>query len=148
MYQQVNTTHVFHCEDDWCFDSVIDFEPLFNVLNQNAWISGICMRKENDFTLSAKEQNSVKYETLNGLDFFRLDGLHAQWHGYTFNPHLASIELWKKYYPFHRFKKERHISRTMRKDGLVMLYQCNGGSSHLGDNASVSSPARKKYWFF
>lgn len=140
MYAQVKTPWVFHCEDDWLFTQSLDFSKFEQVLTQQAWMTGICFRSLSDFVLTPSDAVKVLHQTYDDLAFYRLDPLHDQWHGYTFNPHFASIHLWRNFGPFASFKKERHISRTVRKSGLVMPYLTQGGCSHLGDNLSVSRP--------
>lgn len=144
LYSQVQTPWVMHCEDDWSFTQDLDFGSLASTLTQQAWMSGICFRSLSDFEISTPDQAKILHQTHNGLAFYRLDPLHSQWHGYTFNPHFASVDLWKRFGPFTNFKKERHISRRVRQAGLVMPYLVNGGCAHLGDEQSVSYPKRKE----
>jgi hypothetical protein len=67
-----------------------------------------------------------------------LDSIHPQWHGYTFNPHVASLETWRTLGGFSQFQKERHISRYLRKHGKFTAYMEPGSCMHIGDNQSVS----------
>ncbi|MEY4505911.1 MAG: hypothetical protein RL297_489 [Pseudomonadota bacterium] len=147
MYQRVKTDWIFHTEDDWSFEKPLDFELLIEVLNAESWMSGICMRQLSDFILTAKDEQKVLYEKYKGLDFYRLDPIHTQWHGYSFNPHLTHKNLWRMVGPFSRFKKERHISRFIRQKGLIMPYWVDGGCSHLGADCSVSYPVQIKKSF-
>lgn len=140
LYSQVQTPWVMHCEDDWSFTQNLDFGSLASTLTQQPWMSGVCFRSQSDFEISPDDQTKILYETHDGLAFYRLDPLHSQWHGYTFNPHFASVDLWKRFGSFKSFKKERHISRRVRQAGLVMPYLVNGGCVHLGDDQSVSYP--------
>jgi hypothetical protein len=140
MYKCISTPWVFHCEDDWLFQKPLDLDRLVGILKANSWMSGICMRQRADFELSLQDAKKVIFEHHDGLDFYRLDPVHDQWHGYTFNPHLASVDLWRAIGPFSGFRKERHISRHIRKQGRAMPYLVNGGCSHLGADDSVSYP--------
>lgn len=144
MYKYVTTPWVFHCEDDWLFQKPLDLDRLVGVLQSHQWMSGICFRQLTDFQLSPQDADKVVFEKYGGLGFYRLDSVHKQWHGYTFNPHLASVDLWRSTGPFSCFKKERHISRQIRKQGFVMPYLIDGGCSHLGAENSVSHPVREQ----
>ena len=147
MYQRVKTDWIFHTEDDWQFSQPIDLDRLSQTISMNPWISGICLRSEADFGLCEADQRRVVYEQHNELPFYRLDTMHEQWHGYTFNPHLAPIGIWKRFGPFSSFKKERHISRVIRKSGLVMPYWVDGGCQHIGwDNSVSHSPPTSSFW--
>lgn len=144
LYSQVQTPWVMHCEDDWSFTQNLDFESLASTLTQQPSMSGVCFRSQSDFEILPDDQTKILYETHDGWAFYRLDPLHSQWHGYTFNPHFASVNLWKRFGPFKSFKKERHISRRVRQAGLVMPYLVNGGCVHLGDEQSVSYPKNQE----
>lgn len=144
LYSQVQTPWVMHCEDDWSFTQNLDFGSLAGTLTQQPSMSGVCFRSQSDFEISPDDQTKILHETHDGWAFYRLDPLHSQWHGYTFNPHFASVNLWKRFGPFKSFKKERHISRRVRQAGLVMPYLVNGGCVHLGDEQSVSYPKNQE----
>ena len=148
MYGLVSTPWVFHCEDDLLFEKPIDLQRLIGVLKSDPTLSAICLRQRSDFYLKPEDDRKVRFESHGGLNFFRLYPVHEQWHGYSFNPHLASVDLWRSVGPFSKFKKERHISRTIRKMGLTMPYWADGGCTHLGANDSVSYPVvpKKPFW--
>ena len=147
MYQRVKTDWIFHTEDDWQFSQPIDLDRLSQTISMNPWMTGICLRSEADFGLCEADQRRVVYERHNELPFYRLDAMHEQWHGYTFNLHLVPIGIWKRFGPFSGFKKERHISRAIRKSGLVMPYWVDGGCQHIGwDNSVSHSPPRSSFW--
>lgn len=137
-YRLIETPYVFHTEDDWHFDHSIDLRAGIELLRTNPELSQLCLRKIEDFSFSQEEANRIIYFQRNGLDYARLDGLHDQWHGYTFNPHLAALETWRSVGGFSKFKKERHISRSLRRDGRYSAYMKNGACHHIGTLLSVS----------
>ena len=145
MYKNVDTPYVFHCEDDWLFEKPIELVKIIETLKKNTWMSGICLRSLSDFTFSSNEAAKIIYETHNNLSFYRLDKMHEQWYGFTFNPHVASIDLWRKFSPLSSHKKERYISRTIRKAGLVICYLEDGGCLHIGEGRSVSLPRKNNF---
>jgi hypothetical protein len=138
MYQFISTAYVVHCEDDWVFDPSIDLGRAMQLLNANGNISQVCLRKVDDFHLKENERTQVFECRENEIDYSRLDGLHPQWHGYTFNPHLAKLETWKQLGGFAQFKKERHISRYLRSKGRFTAYINPGYCEHIGELQSVS----------
>jgi hypothetical protein len=147
MYSKVETPYIFHCEDDWYFDQSFDFEKYINILNQNQNATQLCFRKVTDFPFSKEEKSKIQYIKSEPLNLVRLDSLHDQWHGFTFNPHLASIKLWKSLPKgFSEFKKERHVSRWLRAQNLYTLFLEEGICHHIGDDDSVAN-ASKKSWF-
>ncbi|STZ08830.1 Glycosyl transferase family 2 [Moraxella caprae] len=144
MYSQVNTSYIFHCEDDWFFDSTPDIQSAMSVLKNHTQISAISFRQFTDFLYTDDERNAVKLLEDDLADYVRVEHLHEQWHGYSFNPHLAKKSLWQTYQPFAQFKKERHISRHLRQQGLYMLFLKQGNCYHIGHD-SVSNPP-KSFW--
>lgn len=116
LYAEVSTQHVFHCEDDWVFTRLDFIEDALALLKGDPLISSVCLRGIDD--IPAKDRPSVLHQTsANGQQYVRLDGSHDQWFGYTFNPHIARLDLWRGLWRFSGFRKERHISRKLRAEG-------------------------------
>ena len=143
MYAQVQTPYVLHCEDDWGFDRAIDIDGAIDVLNTHAHFSQVCLRKLSDFGMTQADEAKIPRQQHGALTLARQDGLHPQWHGYTFNPHIAPLALWRSLGGFAGFNKERHISRTLRAQGRVTAYLEPGACAHLGDAQSVSMGGNK-----
>lgn len=143
MYGLISTPYVLHCEDDWRFDPSIDLNSAMRLLNVRRDISQVCLRKVADFHLSEEAQSQVLECQDNGHHYVRLDNLHPQWHGYTFNPHLAKLDIWQELGGFSNFKKERHISRHLRSKGYFTAYMRPGCCEHIGELQSVSPSASK-----
>jgi hypothetical protein len=117
------------------------------LLEANARISQVCFRKVADFHLTEEASAQVLACQENGLGYHRLDHLHPQWHGYTFNPHLAKLDGWKQLGGFSPFKKERHISRHLRSKGAFTAYMHPGCCEHIGELQSVSPSTLKPTGF-
>lgn len=144
MYQQVTTDYIFHCEDDWFFDSTPDIAAAIATLDSQPQVTAIGFRKYDDFLYTAEERNAVKPLDGELAAYVRVDHLHDQWYGYSFNPHLAKKSVWQNHAPFAQFKKERHISRHLRQKGLYMLFLKHGNCHHIG-HESVANPP-KTFW--
>lgn len=142
MYAKVQAPYVLHCEDDWLFDQDLRIAESIQLLNALPQISMVCLREYADFGHDPAVVAQTFMQEFNGIAYRRLDRTHKQWHGYTFNPHIASIDLWKKIGPFAQFKKERHISRSLRKLGQHVAYLEPSACHHIGELDSVSNPAR------
>lgn len=137
LYQHVKTPFIFHTEDDWLFHRT-DFLPAASQLLQaEPMISSVVLRDVADFPASGIDANQRRVENLDGVEFERLDHLHDQWHGYTFNPHLARLSTWQELQGFSRFKKERHISRHLRAEGKYAAYLRPSACRHIGGDRST-----------
>lgn len=146
MYAKIKTPYVLHTEDDWIFDAAPDFEKILPLLDHDPKITAVVLRKISDFHLGHEALRKVRYFEQGGLSLASLNNLHAQWHGFTFNPHIAKLELWKNHAPFARFKKERHISRFFRAQNRSVVYLKEGLCEHIGVQ-SVSNPPKKPSWW-
>ena len=96
------------------------------------------MRKVEDFSLSEKEWEAMSIVKADGFSYARLDFTEEHWHGFTFNPHLASLTLWQKLGGFSRFPTEWHISRALRSEGCVVAYHYPGKCVHIGGDRSMT----------
>lgn len=139
MYTEVTTPFVLHGEDDWAFTRGGVLAPALQLLRDPA-ISVVCLRDLDDIPLPEADRARIVTETRDGIRFARLDGLHPQWHGFTFNPHLARLSLWQGLGGFSSFAKERHISRHLRAKGQYVAFLCPGACHHIGEDASVAHP--------
>lgn len=148
IYSKVTTDYIFHCEDDWFFDTTPDIQQSIHIIEHNPDITSICFRKIQDFPFSDDEKSKVKILSNDLKGYARLDYLHDQWHGYTFNPHIAKRQLWEQNKPFSQFNKERHLSRYLRRKGMYVLFLEQGNCRHIGFESIANPPKKSKFWRF
>lgn len=148
MYSKVISPYILHCEDDWIFNSDLMLDESIRLLQWNKNIGSVCLRKIEDFNLNEEQQVNRINQQHDGIEFCRLDGIHEQWHGFTFNPHVTSLSQWNNFGPYSAFKKERHISRKLRSAGTFVAYLQPGSCVHIGVNDSVSNPIKKSKFGF
>lgn len=146
MYAQVKTNYIFHCEDDWLFDQPIQIEKYINILKNDSSATSIVLRKLSDFSFTEEEFNKIQFIQNNDITTAKLTKLHDQWHGFTFNPHISPITMWKATQGFKNFKKERHISRWFRKRNQYNLFLKNGVCHHIGWENSLANPPKITWW--
>lgn len=142
MYLKVEMPYILHCEDDWLFESKLELDDAIRLLQSAPSISSVCLRKVSDFGFSENEEKMTVFQETSGVKYRRLDGMHTQWHGFTFNPHIISINEWKKIGPYSNFKKERHISRKFRGLGKYVAYLEASSCIHIGQDDSISNPSK------
>ncbi|MCO8103463.1 glycosyltransferase [Acinetobacter indicus] len=146
MYAQVKTPYILHCEDDWLFDQALDIDTCIQSLENDKNATLLCLRKWTDFDFTDHEISKIKFIQQDPLNVVRLDPLHDQWHAFTFNPHIVSIELWKSLDGgFSNYKKERHISRMFRKQNRYALFLEDGICHHIGEECSIANPPPKNW---
>lgn len=142
MYKYVTTDYIFHCEDDWCFDRELNVASYIELLKTSPQITSICLRKISDFPFLDEDVAKVEYLDTIPIKSAKLTALHEQWHGYTFNPHIISIDTVKEIGNFSTYKKERHISRWLRKKGKYTLFLKEGVCYHIGEDDSIANPLK------
>lgn len=139
MYREVQTPYVFHAEDDWNFKRT-DFLPeALDLLHSDPMISCVCFRSTDDIVLPESDRNQIVSTSIGSITIQRMDRLHQQWYGYTFNPHLARKALWEGLGSFSRFNKERHISRYLRGKGYYVAFLVPEACRHIGDGRSTGT---------
>lgn len=146
MYSQVRTQYIFHCEDDWIFDQPLNIAHYIEILEKDKKITSLCLRRLTDFPHTQEEQQQIQFLNTNPIATASLTKLHKQWHGYTFNPHITNLEIWKTTQGFANFKKERHISRWFRQQGKYNLFLKDGACYHIGEDESIANPPKLTFW--
>lgn len=136
MYAAVETPYIFHGEDDWGFSRTDFLADGMALLQSDPKISVVCFRSSKDIPLSDANRALIRTEERAGIAYERLDPLHEQWHGYTFNPHLAPKALWEGLGGFSQFAKERHLSRFLRAKGMYTPFMLPEACRHIGDGRS------------
>lgn len=138
MYARVTTPYVFHCEDDWLFNESLNLCNAIKLLDALPEAAQVCFRDLADCYLTAEEKLQAKHFNTQGVNYYRIEHLHPQWHGFTFNPSVFKLDLWRNLGGFASFKKERHISRKLRSMGKYTVYMNPGPCAHIGEGVSVS----------
>lgn len=138
LYSAVETPYIFHIEDDWAFSRHGFLPEAKRLLDADSALSSVCFRDISDFPDYIAWGDAPRHVETEAGSYVRLDALHREWHGYTFNPHLARKALWQNLGGFSGFKKERHISRHIRSLGQVIAYASPGACAHIGEDDSVS----------
>lgn len=146
LYSHVTTPFIFHDEDDWQFGRTDFLQAARQLLMADPAISCVCLRDTTDMPLAAQDRATIETGCAGGVSYQRLDRLHEQWHGFTFNPHLARRSLWEELGGFSRFEKERHISRHLRAAGRFVAFLLPHACVHGGEGRSAFSgpPERVK----
>lgn len=144
LYENIDTEFVFHTEDDWVFTGFIDFKLIQELLLTQQSITSYCFREIRSF-LSEEELGTVKQEIFRTLRFNNLSRVHPEWYSFTFNPHITLTQNMRRIGDFKNYKKERHVSRALKKKHQFVAYADPGICVHIGEERSVANPnARKK----
>lgn len=145
IYQNIQTPYIFHTEDDWTFPEPIDFEAIKCFLDKNPKAISFCFRSPQDFLDKESLRKSIKSQ-VDDLAYMNLSQIHDEWYSYSFNPHLIKTDTLKNIGSLSNYKKERHISRALKKNGGFVAYSDVRLCDHIGEGMSMANPhaGRKK----
>lgn len=118
-YAKVETDYIFHCEEDWEFNTSGFIEKSFVILNDNEKIFTVWLRAHND-TKRHRIETEHKFD-LAGEDYYYLmDQNHkGMWCGFTFNPGLRRTKDCMIFHPYDNLK----IRNTKGKKGLNIMHE-------------------------
>lgn len=142
-YATVTTPLVLHLEDDWEFAGPIDFVGAADLLGRRADVEAVCFRRLAD--LSWTERLRSRRFRHAAARYARLDHLHRDWHGLTFNPTLLRQATWRDLGPYARLGNERALSRAVKDRGGFVAYQLPGVCDHIGTGRRVDDPVRVRH---
>ena len=143
LYEEVETEFIFHTEDDWIFTKEIRFDEIKDLLRARPDIISYCFREVTSF-LKEDELENIKKENYKNLEINNLSMVHAEWYSYTFNPHIILRETVKIIGDFSKYKKERHVSRSLKAAKKFVAYANPGICEHIGEQVSMANPNANK----
>lgn len=143
MYSHVNTPYIFHCEDDWRFSRTDFLQDALKILESDSKVSSVHFRATDDIPLEDSARARICTEIINGISIENLSAVHAEWYGFSFNPHVAKKLLWRELGEFSKFKKERHVSRFLKKQERYMAFLVPEACRHIGDGRSTVEQTNK-----
>jgi hypothetical protein len=139
MYQHIQTDYVFHTEDDWIFPEDIAWRTIQDFLEQEPRAVSYCFRYPGDF-LDAAVLPKARQQECYGVGYMDLSATHEEWYSYSFNPHLIKTATLQRIGAFSQHKKERHISRVLKKQDCFVAYADRRLCEHIGEGMSVANP--------
>ncbi len=141
IYQGIQSSHAFHCEDDWEFTRGGFIEESITVLDTFPHVSMVGLRPRHE--LNPRIRNSPK-ETIGELEFFRLDPTaHPEYFSYSFNPGLRRMADLRPLFPLAAKGGEHDISYLFKKQGFQIANLEHPAVRHIGDERHVPDPTTR-----
>ena len=147
LYSRVETPFICHLEDDWDFDSPIDWKAGLGLLEARPDIANVSLRAFDEI----KPKHRAKSDPLTFAegDFALMrPEAHPEYYAWSPNPGLITKRLYERYAPFSRVFPDT-MSKLMKQDSLTMAYLLPGVARHSGKGRNVvdpTMPARPKSW--
>mmetsp|Transcript_13027 Transcript_13027/g.21087 ORF Transcript_13027/g.21087 Transcript_13027/m.21087 type:complete len:363 (-) Transcript_13027:160-1248(-) len=147
LHQLVNTTYLFHLEDDWEFYAPGFIEKTVTLLDTQP---NLVVALVIDYTKTSVKQNKTfGWKTVNGIKygvFNRPAGPGGMFGAYSFNPGLRRTADVQKYsIDFVKLGYEGRLSKYLGKTfGLQMSFLEKGYTVHTGGNWHITDKRRKR----
>lgn len=134
-YKYVNTSYIFHCEDDWEFYRSGFIEESKDILEKYPLILQVHLREQNDMNGHpvVKLQNT-----------FDLVDTNYKWRGFSFNPGLRRLSDFTSYTKIvgnpsktSSPKDEQKIGQHYFEKGYITAILKQGAVRHIGQNQST-----------
>ena len=138
IYSRVDTPYIFHLEDDWLFETGVDWEGAIALLEARKDVANVTVRAFDE--IKAKYGSRSSRFELNGREFqiMRLDA-HPEFFGWSPNPGLIRTDLYLSHAPFVRMLPDQ-MSALIKKEGQVQAYMLPGVARHIGHGRNAPDP--------
>jgi hypothetical protein len=139
MYAMVASPYVLHLEDDWVFDGPAPLRAARALLERRPDLAMVAFRSVAEFNPKYRRRSLAESEAGESFLIVPRDA-HPVRFGYTFNPGLAPLAIWRKFGPFLPHHTEARLSKAVKEAGLTMSYASPGVARHIGDGRHVGDP--------
>ncbi|AMO54709.1 hypothetical protein GZ77_24100 [Endozoicomonas montiporae] len=154
-YSLVDTSYIFHCEDDWDFYRTGFIEDSLSVLKSDSqayqvWLRSFYHDVQRDYPFHSLGD---KFTTKENTVYYRLLSSKEKWQGFSFNPGLRRTSDYLKisngYSSFFDEKNsaslvESSLSKHMTSNNMYAAILENDAVAHTGYESHISDKNEKK----
>lgn len=143
-YEHVQTSWIFHCEDDWDFYREGFIEDSQMLLEADPQALQVWLRSHaHDLAVHSPYVFLHERQVLNGVPFHVLGSHKAEWQGFSLNPGLRRRADYLKHAPYAAFSGEKDLSRTYAEENRYALILENDAVLHTGFGGHVEVPKER-----
>ena len=132
LWTEASSEYVFHCEDDWLFDSnPMLIEDSLSILREHSTIHQVQVRHVHD---NPHKPENETYTTLKFVDYKHLPWWRDAWTGYSWNPGLRRIADYRHMFPngVQEYGDEIECSKHSMSFGYSAVVLKETACSHIG----------------
>lgn len=138
-YAEIQTSFIFHVEDDWEFLREPDIVTAISILEAGIdgyqRVSSVCFSDRTELSWFCQE--TFREITINGSHYrYSLDPQHHQ-NAFTFHPHLLRCDFAKKIGPYSLFRSEGGIARFLYRRAYIVVTETPKCVRHIGDGRHI-----------
>lgn len=143
-YEQVQTSWIFHCEDDWDFYREGFIEESQVLLENDPQALQVWLRSFNhDLAIHSPYIFLNERKVVEGIPFHVLGSHEVDWQGFSLNPGLRRRADYLQHAPYSAFSGEKDLSRLYAKEDRYALILENDAVLHTGFGAHVVVPKER-----
>ncbi|MCF5711208.1 glycosyltransferase family 2 protein [Pseudomonas tremae] len=143
-YSMVETSWVFHCEDDWDFYRPHFIEESMTLLTYDPQALQVWLRSYNhDLRIHSPYVYLNEREVVDGIPFYRLGSSKPEWQGFSFNPGLRRLADYRQHAPYSGHGGEKKLSQLFASQNRYALILENDAVLHTGFGEHVVVPQER-----
>jgi hypothetical protein len=143
-YSQVQTSWIFHCEDDWDFYREGFIEDSQGLLEEDPQALQVWLRSFNhDLMVHSPYVFLGERKISHGVPFYMLGSHKADWQGFSFNPGLRRRADYLLHAPYSGLSGEKDLSRLYAGENRYALILENDAVLHTGFGEHVVVPQER-----
>lgn len=143
-YAQIETSWIFHCEDDWDFYREGFIEESRCLLEEDPQALQVWLRSFNhDLAVHSPYVFLNERKLTQGIPYYRLGSHKADWQGFSFNPGLRRRADYLLHAPYSGFSGEKDLSRLYAQENRYALILENDAVLHTGFGGHVDVPEER-----
>jgi hypothetical protein len=143
-YALIETSWVFHCEDDWDFYRPGFIEESMTLLEHDPQALQVWLRSFNhDLQVHSPYVYLNERELVQGIPFYKLGSHKAEWQGFSFNPGLRRLADYQLHAPYAGHGGEKKLSAVYAAQHRYALILENDAVLHTGFGNHVEVPQER-----
>jgi hypothetical protein len=143
-YELIETSWVFHCEDDWDFYRPGFIEESMALLVNDPQALQVWLRSYNhDLLVHSPYVYLNEREVVQGIPFYKLGSHKPEWQGFSFNPGLRRLADYKLHAPYASHSGEKKLSGLYAAENRYALILENDAVLHTGFGNHVVVPQER-----
>ncbi|MEE5150959.1 glycosyltransferase family 2 protein [Pseudomonas alliivorans] len=143
-YALIETSWVFHCEDDWDFYRPHFIEDSMTLLENDPQALQVWLRSFNhDLQIHSPYVYLNERQVVQGIPFYKLGSHKSEWQGFSFNPGLRRLADYKQHAPYAGHGGEKKLSQLFASENRYALILENDAVLHTGFGEHVVVPQER-----
>ena len=144
-YGELNTSWIFHCEDDWAFYRPGFIEDSQKLLQADPQALQVWLRSHpHDLAIHSPYVSLGERRVVDHIACYRLESEKADWQGFSFNPGLRRKADYLTFAPYAQYTGEKDLSRLYAANNRYALILENDAVLHTGFGEHVIVPKERQ----